>query len=468
MFPSLRPTGGPAAYILFYCSSTALLLFYNKWLFTHNPEFSFVLTITWLQQIGVVILLLSLQRPLRPVMGPISFSHTVCARAAPVGILASVDYSFSNLALKIIPMTIYEIVKSCAPAVVLVLSILLGLMQPSVRLTAVVALIVSGAVIAVYRPRPNGGDGSAPPIAVSAEGLVLIVCGAVGSAMKSVAAQMSLHGDRRRLEAALAEAAADGELDVCPHTAHGADAKHTEDATYSEESSRPTSVEAHARFGPVNPITVAFYCGLVMVVALVPIVYVREGGGLQGWWGTVPHATKARNIGFVMLSSVLSILVSVSSFLVMRETSALTYAVVALGERILIVIIAIAALGESLPFLNGMGFVMTLAGIAWYNGMKAAPAGSDAEATLPESGRVRRHARCEAEGSFHATRFDSEGKFSYASAPGATLFVPPPSECEPVVLDGRGLSNVPTVVTAYGSTDATTAASTAPSGFPTR
>ena len=95
--------------IIFYCLATMSLLIFNKWFFSYHREFGFVLTITCMQQIGVVVLLLSLQPLLRYVMGDITFGWSIFLRVAPVGALASADYGFSNLALKIVPMTVYEI-----------------------------------------------------------------------------------------------------------------------------------------------------------------------------------------------------------------------------------------------------------------------------------------------------------------------------------------------------------------------
>lgn len=487
-FPSLKATSSsPIFFILFYCLSTIALLFFNKWLFTYNPEFNHVLTITWLQQIGVVALLLIFHRLLEPIMGDIALSLTIFRRVSPVGILAAMDYSFSNLALQIIPMTVYEIVKSCAPAVVLVLSILFGLMQPSLKLTMVVILIVSGAIIAVYRPQHSGGDG---PIATSMEGLILIIAAAFGTAMKSVAAQMTLHGSKKQLKKQLVRTGAvtpsltrrDSRVSLTQHGKLSNSFRVSrEDLAHTEEGAAPNasfgSVDqdraAYERYGPVNPITIAFYCGIVMSVALIPVVYIRDRQALITWWNTVDHSVKAKNLGFVWLSSIMSILVSVSSFLVMRETSALTYAIVALGERILIVIMAIILLGEHLPLFNAAGFAITLCGIAWYNQMKShgpmvapvpAPAtsptlavetteGQEGSALVTNNSINAKIGEADfTDEPFSRRRFDDKRKFSLTSSPSTTLFVPAQSDAdtsEDEELEKK--ANVPTQC--YGAVD---------------
>eukprot|EP00388_Colpodella_angusta_P027919 GDKK01010898.1.p1 GENE.GDKK01010898.1~~GDKK01010898.1.p1 ORF type:complete len:186 (-),score=34.00 GDKK01010898.1:225-782(-) len=164
----------------------------------------------------------------------------------------------------------------------------------------------------------------------------------------------------------------------------------------------------------------------------------------------------------------MSILVSISSFLVMRETSALTYAIVALGERILIVIVAIIMLGESLPIFNAAGFAVTLCGIAWYNQMKThgppPPPTPLTDAQPPREGSIllkngsmiknssMHPILAEPEEPFSHRRFDNKRKFSLTSSPASTIFVPAPSDAD-TSEDEQELAEQTDATHGYGAVD---------------
>lgn len=412
MAPPAKTGRHPGIYIGLYCSSTISLLFFNKWLFTQIPDFRFVLTITWIQQFGVAAIIYILRPLMAPVIGHVGMSLTLFRRIAPVGVIAAIDYAFSNLALQALPMTIYEIVKSCAPAVVLSLSIFLGLIEPSIRLTAVVVIIVSGAVIGVYRP--GGGAGHGGPSTITTIGLFYICMAALSAAAKSVAAQITLQGDRSRLPKrrrrggdALAsemsspctpiepiegfgEGAVVGEDSALQlsreasyygSVAGDGPARHSSARRRSSRRQRMSSVfsvyegmpaEDRAvfdRYGPTNPATVACVCSAMTVLTVLPFAMLREHEGLTVWATTSTWQVMAHHIGLVFLGSTLSVVANICSFFVMREASALTYALVAVCQRGLTVIAAVLFLHEEMPPWAIGGFSLTMCGIIYYNRM---------------------------------------------------------------------------------------------------
>lgn len=479
--------------IILYCSSTLFLLTFNKWFFSYRKDFGYILTITWGQQFFVVLLLLSCQTCLARFMGSIDYSWAPLRRVAPVGVLATLDYSLSNLALKMVPMTVYEIVKSCSPAVVLIASICMGLMKPSLVLGVIVAAIVVGAAIAVgvghgsvpHQPEaarvnhtvarailttfhesiaptatlagttaavsssssPSGMSQYLSALDPQTQGFILITIATVVSALKSVAAQITLHGSSHGKPSAPGDSGSSSSASKAiagpgpSHSGAGATSGDhtppqrphtpppTKDATATPQgfqitvtqndgAQRDAVKEAPSPTGheepyvpPVNPITTTFFSALVMMITLLPAVIWKEGRQVMAWRETASREDQYVTAGLIAASSILSVLVSISSFLVMKHTSALTYAVVALGERVLIVLAAIVILGEALPLLNAMGFGLTLSGIACYNWYKL-------------RGSYEGPNRKEEIGpkdSFAAKRL-SHRKFSYSSAPSFTDF----------------------------------------------
>ena len=72
--------------------------------------------------------------------------------ALPIGIASALDIGLSNLAMGLIPLSVYTMVKSATPVFVLVLSFAMGLNKVSARLVGVVALIVAGEILTVKSP----------------------------------------------------------------------------------------------------------------------------------------------------------------------------------------------------------------------------------------------------------------------------------------------------------------------------
>ncbi|GLC59056.1 hypothetical protein PLESTB_001438600 [Pleodorina starrii] len=68
----------------------------------------------------------------------------------------------------------------------------------------------------------------------------------------------------------------------------------------------------------------------------------------------------------IVISALLGVLVSVSTFLVIGKTSSLTYNVVGHSKTVLILAGGCLLFGESMPVKRLMGIVVTLTGIAWY------------------------------------------------------------------------------------------------------
>ena len=73
--------------------------------------------------------------------------------AVPVGCSSALDIGLSNMAMALVPLSIYTMVKSATPVFVLVLSFAMGLARPSLRLVAVVTLITLGEMLTVKSPQ---------------------------------------------------------------------------------------------------------------------------------------------------------------------------------------------------------------------------------------------------------------------------------------------------------------------------
>lgn len=334
-----------------------------------------------------MIIIASLSTFLTPVLGTVRLSFVLFKRIAPVGIIAALDHAFSKLALQALPMTIYEIVKSCSPAVVLVLSISLGLIKPSWQLCFVVAIIVIGAILGIYRPHHTRSDRPFEYI-----GLVYIIVATFCAAAKSVCAQIALHGDKTKLPKPKRSRPSSSSLsmdsqqcrDVVSFRTYGTSDEVPKQPSPMSESNlsdhpnndrtlEPEDIVIYDKHGPINPATVAFVCAIVTVATVLPFATVHDAKGLLEWYDNVKIDRKSLHLALVFIGSSLSVISNVSSFIVLRETSALTYSFVVVFQRALTVVMAVIFLHETLPLWAVGGFGLTIVGIITYNRLALHP-----------------------------------------------------------------------------------------------
>lgn len=94
-----------------------------------------------------------------------------------------------------------------------------------------------------------------------------------------------------------------------------------------------------------------------------------------GWGDPKPgtilgYAFTTRAVTWILISSALGLVVTLSTFLFIGATSSLTYNVVGHLKTILIVSAGMLFFGEDMGLKKGLGLAVALSGIVWYSHIK--------------------------------------------------------------------------------------------------
>ena len=309
--------------VVFYFTSIVALTFFNKWFISESHfRFKFVMTLAWAQQLFVFLLTLLLEKILlERTAGKIVKKWRYFLLIAPVGILSSLEWGLSNLSMRFITLSLYEMVKSTAPLFVLLFSFMTGLAQPSPVLIVSIVIIAAGTYFAVC--------GSEGLDALFREGFPLfgtacVLSAAVAAGLRAVIAQFVMQ----------------------------------------------RTVDPITKKNEVNGVTTMFYVAPTTVLTLALPIYFDELPKLEHYVRKLSPQDRYYAFLAVFGSSIIALCVTISSFILMRKTSALTYSVVQIFERVSIVVGAMGVFGDRVGLWNAAGFGMTLFGIVMYNNHK--------------------------------------------------------------------------------------------------
>ena len=284
--------------LMFYFVSSIALTIFNKWFFSsHNAlGFHFPLTVTCIHQFCVFCLVVATEDQLK-VRGFGDITRAPGLRL-PLGILGAfcgIDWGLSNLSLRYIPLSLYEMTKSASPAMVLLLSAGMGLMVFTKRIATIVVLVCSGMFLSV-------SGGSLKVFSAESFPLFGFTCVATATFISGGRIVYAQHALQR--------------LTVAPAS--------------------PTHAAAPVTHG-VNAVTMLYYSAPLSSMALVlPALYL-EGPEIEQW---LMHATGATmfKVAFAILSSAsIAYSLSLSEFFATRQTSALTLCVVGVTKQLLLI-----------------------------------------------------------------------------------------------------------------------------------
>ncbi len=306
-----------------------LLTVANKAAFVSPCGSTVVLTVTALQQLFVVLLVV-VQDMLSGTMGHIEYSRAQALRVLPVGVLSALDVTLSNLALRLLPLSIFQIVKCLTPAFVLVLGFIFGTSKPSWVLGLSILLIVGGSVQSVYSSMDSGPQDAIAGSNVTAGhshrlssspvptplGLLVLLVAIAASSLRTVVSQLLV----RR----------------------------------SSESQMP----------PVSTASATFHSALQMLVIMSFAAGAAETEAVRNFRSCEPVPME---LCWIVVTIMLAYVVSVMTFWLTLVTSALTTALCALLQRLATVLLAIVLLGEAVQPNTWIGFFISLAGILLYN-----------------------------------------------------------------------------------------------------
>jgi solute carrier family 35 protein E3 len=113
----------------------------------------------------------------------------------------------------------------------------------------------------------------------------------------------------------------------------------------------------------VSPLSVALLAALIPLVE--PVGWGgRELGTILGYEFSLPSLT------WIVVSSALGLVVTLSTFLFIGATSSLTYNVVGHLKTVLIVGAGVAVFGEEMGLRKLLGLAAAMGGIVWYSAIK--------------------------------------------------------------------------------------------------
>lgn len=376
----MKVTG--AAALAFYFVSSIFLTVFNKWFFSQSPHsvapssaespqiaafvattslvassaltnctvqkmvgarnafrspynFHFPLSTTCIHQFVVwLLLLLCEKRVLVPIGGEINRSSALFRTIVPIGLLCGIDWGLSNTSLRFVDLSLYEMMKSSSPMFVLLFSVLLGMMKPSLFMLGVVCLLSVGMFLSV-----SGGDLAF----LSVEHFPV-----VGFAQLCIATLLS--GTRVVLLQALLQ--------------HGSVSNAV---AHSQQLPSSPTAEASCTKPSINPPTMLYYAAPASAAALLAPALLWEGMDVVHYFRTVPTQMSVEVATWIGGTSLLAFFLSMSELLATRYTSALTLCVVGISKQVFIVVVALTVFSETVHSANVVGFVLTFLGIVLYN-----------------------------------------------------------------------------------------------------
>lgn len=178
---------------------------YNKWMFDESKglKIAFPIFITSLHQATLFILssiFIRCKNKANTDLGKGILSNKkrnywryFFVYIVPTAIVSAGDIGLSNVSLKLVPLTVYTIIKSSAIAFVLMFSVLFRLEKFHWKLIGIVSVMVTGVVLMVYSPEdPHKGENEIQESKLIL-GCILVVISSCLSGLRWVYTQITLH-----------------------------------------------------------------------------------------------------------------------------------------------------------------------------------------------------------------------------------------------------------------------------------
>ena len=354
--PVPSSTKDVATSIAFYVVASMALTFFNKWFLGRSAlHFTFPITITMVQQTCVFfMILLGENNVLKKYAGDIRRDSRYILAICPIGIMCALDWGVSNFSLQYIDLSLYEMIKSSGPLFVLLMAFATGLQAVRLPLIGCILCIAGGTYLAVCG---TGGIGKLTENGFPLFGASLCLAGSFFAGARSVLSQIVLQRISQLIKPKEEEE---------PAPAPGLLRRPSRIGLVRTEKSGEFSAKKKRDAG-LNTITVMYYVCPATALSLVPLVLYLEARGIQTW----VHHNHYSGLGMAFLelagSAFVAFCVSIGGFIVTKKTSALTYVIIQLAERVAIVGCAMLAFGDHVGVANALGFGITLSGIGLYN-----------------------------------------------------------------------------------------------------
>ncbi|KAI8589790.1 TPT-domain-containing protein [Geranomyces variabilis] len=285
------------------------LSFYNTWLFhegKHNFPFPLFTTMihTVIQFLLSGVCVLFIWPSMRPKRHPALRDYFT--KVFPCGIATGMDIGLSNSSLKVITLSFYTMVKSAAPVFVLLFAFLFGLERPTWSLTSIIAIICFGVLLMVM----NEAE-------FNLVGYIEVQTATVLSGLRWALTQMLLERESMGMNNPLA---------------------------------------ATVFLAPLMALSLLIACSALEGL---PTVFRSEFFDTFG--------ESMRIIAIMCAGGVLAFFMVVSEFMLISQTSIVTFSVAGIFKEIITLVGARHVYGDAFPPNKIAGLIISLGGIAGYN-----------------------------------------------------------------------------------------------------
>ncbi|XP_070575080.1 solute carrier family 35 member C2-like [Ptychodera flava] len=298
--------------ILFYYCFSISLTFYNKWLF---GNFHYPLTVTIYHLVLKFILAFIVRQITWCITKkkPVTLGWSLyLRRVAPTGLATSLDIGLSNWSFLFITVSLYTMTKSSAIVFILIFAIIFKLEQFRVSQIGVIVLIAGGLFLFTYKSTQ-----------FNMVGFSLVMAASMLSGVRWSLAQM---------------------------------------LTQKEE------------IGLTNPVDMVYHLQPIMIVGLLPLALAFEGVSVVSTdmlFAYTDGKVFAASMGKLSLGAGLAFVLALSEYLLVSQTSSLTLSIAGIFKEICTLYLATTYAGDELSFINGIGMVVCLSGIALHVLLKA-------------------------------------------------------------------------------------------------
>ncbi|KAF0982759.1 hypothetical protein FDP41_010738 [Naegleria fowleri] len=334
---------------------------------------------------------------------------------APFGVLTGFDFGCSTLSLKYITVSLYTMLKSAIPVFVMIISFIFKLE------TVKIVLVISIVLISVGIGMTSRGS-----IHYDIFGFILVIVAVIFAAVRLVFAQYILHHNNTQvLYTRLSSEEIGNNNDGCRENQNNENQEnaHSEEELEDNESNTllletgttpqaagsktqvpttdltanttTTEEEQHLEYFyakdsgeefraskiEISSVQVFFYSSPIIGLTVLPFAVILESWRILYDFVNITQAPNVdvnapiqylrfmfivKFIGMILVGSFLGVILNVSEFLLIKQTSSLTLTVVSIFKELLLIMISVMVFGDRIGVMGAIGYGITLIGIVIY------------------------------------------------------------------------------------------------------
>ncbi|EFC39088.1 predicted protein [Naegleria gruberi] len=293
---------------------------------------------------------------------------------APFGVLTGFDYACSTLGLKFITISLYTMLKSSVPVFVMIISFICKMEKVKFILIISIVLISIGV-----------GMTSKGTIHFDIIGFVLVMVAVVFTALRLVIAQYVLQRSNTQIiytrlsSAESLDSPTIGNPSTPTAQPSTAAASIETGQTFEYFYARDSGEQFRASKVEISSVQIFFYTAPVIALTVLPIALILELNSIISVFSNLQQAVDATHsihmlrflfilkfVAMVFVGSMLGIILNVSEFLLIKQTSSLTLTVLSIFKELLMIAIAVMIFGDHIGVLGYIGYGLCLIGLIIY------------------------------------------------------------------------------------------------------